>query len=60
MILTTVHLINMIEAIGEDETTNILSSFTCPKAPDVEAFIKEKAIMFTKQGWAQTHLVVTT
>jgi len=50
----------MIDALGEDETKSILSSFSCPQAPDVESFIRSKAILFAVQGWAQTHIVVTS
>jgi len=52
-----VNLIAMTEEIGEDATKDILSSFSCPLNPDVEYFLKSKAIEFAKQGWAQTHLV---
>jgi len=55
-----INLMNMVSAIGEDETKSILSSFSCPQAPDVETFIRSKAILFAAQGWAQTHIVVTS
>lgn len=48
---------DMIEAIGEDETRKILSTFSCPLNPDIEDFIKNKAIMFAQQGYAATHLI---
>ena len=52
-----VHLKNLINEIGEEETKNILSDFSCPKNPDVETFLKQKAIIFAKQDVSQTHLV---
>lgn len=47
----------LIEELGEDTVKDILSSFSCPLNPDVEGFLKHKAIDFAKQSWAQTHLV---
>lgn len=52
-----VNLAVMIEEIGEDAVKGILSNFSCPMNPDVEFFLRAKAISFAKQGWAQTHLV---
>ncbi len=51
-----VNLNKMINEIGEDETKRILSTFSCQNR-DVEYFIKQKAIEFSKQGLAKTHLV---
>ena len=50
-------LSDMIEELGEKETNSFLSEFSCPKNKDVETFLKKKAILFSKQGTAQTHLV---
>lgn len=47
----------LIDIKGEGVTKDILSGFSCPLAPDVENFVRRKAIEFAKQGWAQTHLV---
>lgn len=52
-----VNLAILIEESGEDVAKSVLSTFSCPLNPDVEYFIKSKAIEFAKQGWAQTHLV---
>lgn len=51
------NLKNIIEEIGEDSTKAILSQFSSPKNKDVEYFIREKAIEFSKQGLAGTQLV---
>ena len=56
---TVVNLINLINEIGETETKSVLSNFNCSLAPDVEEFIREKAVDFSQRGWAQTHLVFT-
>jgi len=52
-----VNLVALADVIGEDEAKHILSDFSCPLNPDVEYFLKRKALDFAKQGWAQTHLV---
>lgn len=52
-----VNLAEMISEIGEDRVKAILSDFSCPLNKDVEFYIRDKAIVFAKQGWATTHLV---
>lgn len=55
-----VNLLALIEEAGEETAKEILSGFSCPLNPDVEQFLRVKAIEFSKQGWAQTHLVFTS
>ena len=52
-----INLSDMIEHMGEDETKIILSSFSCPLNKDIENFLKNKAIEFSKRTTAKTHLV---
>ena len=52
-----VNLKIMTEELGEDRVKSILSKFSCPLNEDVELFLRAKAIEFSKQGIAQTHLV---
>lgn len=47
------------EGVGENRIQSVLSNFSCPRNPDVENFLKNKAIEFSKHRWAQTHLVFT-
>lgn len=47
------------EGVGENRIQSVLSNFSCPRNPDVENFLKNKAIGFSKHRWAQTHLVFT-
>lgn len=54
---TVINLYNLLNEIGESEASAVLSDFHCPIAPDVEDFIRKKAINFAQRGWAQTHLV---
>lgn len=52
-----VNLRDMIEVMGEDAVYDELSHFSCPLNPDVEMFLREKAILFGNNGFAATHLV---
>ena len=52
-----VNLIDLIEEYGEDEVKRILSDFSCPLNPDVEYFLREKAVSFSKMDLSITHLV---
>lgn len=42
---------------GEDELRHILSDFLCDKNPDVEFFLKERSIDFTRKNQSVTYLV---
>jgi len=53
-----VHLNVLVDEIGEDAAKSYLSLYSCPSNPDVEGFLKHKAIEFAKQGLSQTHLVL--
>lgn len=56
--IKVVNLKLMIEEFGESTTKSILSDFSCPLNPDVENFLKYKAIDFSKQGISAVHLVM--
>lgn len=47
----------MLEELGENRVSEILSDFSCPLNGDVEYFLHKKAIIFAKNGFSQTHLV---
>ena len=49
----------MVDELGEDSVNTILLSFSCPINCDVEKFIHEKAIEFSKQNLARTYIVTT-
>ena len=42
---------------GEPMFARVLSGFSCPKNPDVEHFLKNSAIEFTKKSQSVTYLV---
>ena len=43
--------------LGEEELRGILSEFSCEKNSDVERFLKEQSIEFTKKNQSVTYLV---
>lgn len=45
--------------IGEEVLLRILSDFSCPLNPDVERFLKEQSIEFTKKNQSVTYLVIS-
>lgn len=51
------NLNDLIRELGEDRVKSILSDFSCPQNDDVQYFAREKAIEFSKRGFAKTHLV---
>ena len=52
-----ISLKNIYNNIGENETKEILKKYKCELNKDVEYFLKEKAIEFSKQGFAETFIV---
>jgi hypothetical protein len=48
----------LLNKIGEDRVTLLLSSFSCPLNVDIEGFLKRKAIGFARQGIAITYIVI--
>lgn len=48
----------MINAIGEDALTGILSDFSCPKNQEIESFVRDKAIDFAKRKISITYFIV--
>ncbi|MDO4622134.1 MAG: GNAT family acetyltransferase [Eubacteriales bacterium] len=47
------------DELGEDILKEILSEFSCEKNPDVERFLKEQAIEFTKKNQSVTYIVLS-
>lgn len=52
-----INLIDFIKELGENRVISILSDFSSPKNQDIEFFLKQKAIEFSKKGLAQTQLI---
>lgn len=55
---STVNILDMIDAIGEDALVEILSDFSCPKNQEIESFVRNKAIDFAKRKISITYLVI--
>lgn len=45
--------------LGEEELFSLLSEFSCSKNMDVERFLKEQSVEFTKKNQSVTYLVFT-
>ena len=45
--------------IGEADLQEAISDFSCPRNPDVEHFLKDNAIEFTKKNQSVTYLVLS-
>lgn len=43
--------------LGENRLLQVLSGFSCPKNPDVERYLRNSAIEFTKKNQSVTYLV---
>ena len=46
------------EKVGEPELLRIISGFSCPANPDVEHFLKNSSIEFTRKNQSVTYLVL--
>lgn len=55
-----VNLSEMVENIGEDRVKSILSDFSCPMNPDVENFIKKKAVPMIPQQISKSFLIFSS
>ena len=52
-----IKLIDIYNSIGESDTKELLKTFKCDLNPEVDYFLHEKAIEFSKQGIAETFIV---
>ena len=50
---------NIYNTIGEAKTEEIISGFKCDLNPDIENFLKTRAIEFSKKSIAETFIVTT-
>ncbi len=55
---TIINILDMLNAIGEDNVNIILSGFSCPKNKEIEDFVKNNAIDFAKRKMSVTYLVM--
>ena len=57
MQVITENILDLIENSGENELSNDLSAFSSPLNPEIEDFIRKKAIDFAKRKLSITYLV---
>lgn len=58
MPLGSYNIYDMIANLGEDATQSILSQFLCPKNPEIENFVRYKALDLAKRKTTVTHLIM--
>ncbi len=57
---TQINIKNMLTELGEDRVKSVLSEFYCPMNKDVEDFLKNKAIEFSKQDITRTYIIMAS
>lgn len=55
-----INLKDIYKAYGEEKTKKIISDFECNLNKDVEYFLKEKAIEFSRQSISETFIVTSS
>ncbi len=55
-----INLKDIYNELGEIDTKELLKNFECPLNKDVEDFLKNKAIEFSKRDYSRTYLVVSS
>ena len=56
-IFKTKNLIEYLEEQSEERVQKFLSSYSCPPNKDIEFFLRERAILFTKSSSARTFVI---
>ena len=56
--VTTINLLDLVDAIGEEEAKNLLSDFSCSKNQEIEKYVQINALDFAKRKISMTHLVI--
>ncbi len=57
-LVTTINLLDLVDAIGEEDMKKLLSDFSCAKNREIEKYVHNSALDFAKQKIPMTHLVV--
>ena len=55
-----IKLKDIYNVLGEKDTKELLKDFKCEINKDVEDFIRNKALEFSKQGIAETYIIITS
>lgn len=60
MALVSYSLLQLLNARGEDEVPDVLSSFRCERNKDIEDFVRYNAFDFNLRGFCASYLVFDT
>lgn len=53
-----INILDMIKSVGEESVRKLLSSFECRQNPEIESFVKNNAIDFSKRKISITYLLL--
>lgn len=54
---SVINILDLLDAVGEDEVKSIISDFSCPKNKEIENYLLNNAIDFAKRKMSITYLV---
>lgn len=52
-----VNLLDLLDAVGEEEVKQLLADFSCPKNMEIELFVRKNALDFSRRKMSITYLV---
>ena len=52
-----INILDLLDNLGESDTKNVLSEFSCPLNPEIENFLQNNALEFAKSKKSITYLV---
>lgn len=55
-----INLKDIYNELGENDTKELLKNYKCPLNKDVEDFLKNKAIEFSKRDYSRTYIVMSS
>ncbi len=55
---TTINILDMADAIGEEAVRALLSDYSCQKNQEIENYVKNNALEFAKRKISITYLVM--
>lgn len=57
---TVINILDMLEAIGEEDLNVILSDFSCPINKEIEKFVRHNAVEFAKKKMSITYFLINS
>lgn len=52
------NILDLMDAVGEEELQSLLSGFLCPKNTEIEIFVRKNAIEFAKRKVSITYFII--